>query len=89
MEGDAFIREAAPRYHDGGSAHRRDGTEVSLGLHPGAIVTANGRHYAFVRDISERKRVERERDEALGWMRVVLEQSPVGLILSHDPRATT
>jgi PAS domain S-box-containing protein len=46
----------------------------------------NGRHYAFVRDISERKRAECERDEALGWMRAVLEQSPVGLIVSHDPR---
>jgi PAS domain S-box-containing protein len=43
----------------------------------------NGRHYAFVRDVSERKRAERERDEALGWLRAVLDQSPVGLALVH------
>jgi PAS domain S-box-containing protein len=38
-----------------------------------------------VRDISERKRAEREREESLRWMHAVLEQSPVGLILLHGP----
>jgi PAS domain S-box-containing protein len=45
----------------------------------------DGRQVAFVRDISERKRAEREREESLRWMHAVLEQTPVGLILLHGP----
>jgi PAS domain S-box-containing protein len=45
----------------------------------------DGRQVAFVRDISERKRAEREREESLRWMHAVLEQSPVGLVLLHGP----
>src|SRR5258708_15767543 len=49
--------------------------------------TAGRRSLGLVRDITERKRAERERDESLRWMRAVLEQSPVGLILVHGPGA--
>jgi PAS domain S-box-containing protein len=44
------------------------------------------RSLAFIRDITERKRVERERDESLRWMHAVVEQSPIGLALVHGPR---
>jgi PAS domain S-box-containing protein len=46
----------------------------------------NGRHYAFLRDISERNRAERERDESLRWRRAALEQAPISMILLHGPR---
>ena len=36
-------------------------------------------------DITDRIRAEREREESLRWLRAVLEQSPVGLILVHGP----
>jgi PAS domain S-box-containing protein len=36
-------------------------------------------------DITDRIRAEREREESLRWLRAVLEQSPVGMILVHGP----
>jgi PAS domain S-box-containing protein len=83
-----FARErprAAGRIHVGEwRVKRKDGTfvpvETSLKKLP------DGRSLGFVRDITERKRIERERDESLGWVRAVLEQSPVGLVRLHGPR---
>jgi PAS domain S-box-containing protein len=67
-----------------GLLRRKDGTfvwiEVSRRLLP------DGRGHMFVRDISARKDVERERDESLRWMRAVQEQAPFGLLLVHDPQ---
>jgi PAS domain-containing protein len=51
-----------------------------------AKILPDRRSLAFVRDITERKRAERERDEALHRMRAVVEQSPVGLILALGPQ---
>jgi PAS domain S-box-containing protein len=66
------------------TVRRKDGlvfaVEVSARLRPDG-----GGFLAFFRDVSPRKRVEREREESLRWMRAVLEQSPVGLILVHGP----
>jgi PAS domain S-box-containing protein len=36
-------------------------------------------------DITDRIRAEREREESLRWLRAVLEQSPVGMVLVHGP----
>jgi PAS domain S-box-containing protein len=58
---------------------RRDGT--LLAVQASTRVLADGRWLMFIRDVSERTRVERERDESLRFMRSVLEQSPVGLAL--------
>lgn len=62
-------------------AIRKDGTSVPIEVSSKFLL--DGRQVAFVRDISERKRAEREREESLQWMHAVLEQSPVGLILLH------
>ncbi len=51
-----------------------------------AKLFSDGRVYAFVRDITQRRRAEQERDETLRWVHAVLEQSPVGLALVHGPR---
>jgi PAS domain S-box-containing protein len=61
----------------------KDGTTIPIEV--SAKFLLDGRQVAFVRDISERKRAEREREESLRWMHAVLEQSPVGLILLHGP----
>ena len=63
---------------------RRDGTLVPI--EASVKVLPDGRSLAFIRDITERKRAELEREESLQWRRAVLEQSPVGLILVHGPR---
>jgi PAS domain S-box-containing protein len=65
-------------------ASRKDGRNVSTETSTKFLL--DGRQVAFVRDISERKRAEREREESLRWMHAVLEQSPVGLILLHGPK---
>jgi PAS domain S-box-containing protein len=63
---------------------RKDGTLIPVEVR--LKFFQDGRVYAFVRDISERRRAQRERDETLCWMRAVLDQSPVGLALMHGPR---
>jgi PAS domain S-box-containing protein len=63
---------------------RKDGTWLQV--EGRAKLRPDGRWHAFVRDISARKRAERECDESLRWMRAVHEQAPVGLILVQDPR---
>ena len=63
---------------------RRDGTIVPV--EASTKILPDRRSLAFIRDITERKRAERERDEALRWTRAVFEQSPVGLALVHGPR---
>jgi PAS domain S-box-containing protein len=65
-------------------AKRRDGALVPI--EASTKVLPDGRFLAFLRDITERKRAERERDESLRWLRAVLEQSPIGLALVHGPR---
>jgi PAS domain S-box-containing protein len=64
---------------------RKDG--AWLPVEATASLRSDGRWHAFVRDVSARKRAESERDESLRWVRAVLEQSPVGLVLVHGPRA--
>ena len=64
-------------------ASRKDGGNISIEVSTKFLL--DGRQVAFVRDISGRKRAEREREESLRWMHAVLEQSPVGLILLHGP----
>lgn len=63
------------------TAIRKDGKRTPIEVSTKFLL--DGRQVAFVRDISERKRAEREREESLRWMHAVLEQSPVGLILVH------
>ena len=62
---------------------RPDRTERVV-LQQGESTNEGGRPVQLVGtclDITNRKRAEREREESLRWMRAVLEQSPVGLIL--------
>jgi PAS domain S-box-containing protein len=66
------------------NARRKDRTIVPVEVSTKFLL--DGRQVAFVRDISERKRAEREHEESLRWVRAVLEQSPVGLILVRDPQ---
>jgi PAS domain S-box-containing protein len=63
---------------------RQDGTLVSIEVSIKAL--PDGRKIGFIRDVTERKRAERERDESLRWMRAVLDQSPVGLVLLQGPQ---
>jgi PAS domain S-box-containing protein len=63
---------------------RRDATLVPVESSP--KVLPDGRTMSFIRDISERKRAEREREELVSWLSEVLEQCPVALALLHGPR---
>jgi PAS domain S-box-containing protein len=63
---------------------RCDGTFVPV--EASVTILPDGRSVGFVRDITQRKRTERERDESLRWARAVLEQSPVGLALVRGAR---
>jgi PAS domain S-box-containing protein len=62
---------------------RKDGTLISVEVSTKFL--PDGRQVAFVRDISEQKRAAREREESLRWVKAVLDQSPVGLLLVHGP----
>lgn len=64
---------------------RKDGTFVAVEASIKRL--PDGRSLTFVHDITERKRVERERDESNRWMRAVLEQSPIGMVRVHGPSA--
>jgi len=66
-------------------ASRKDGTSIPTEVSTKFLL--DGRQVAFVRDISGRKRAEREREESLRWTHAVLEQSPVGLVLCLGPGA--
>ena len=66
---------------------RPDATERSV-LSQGVIYLEAGtavRVVGTVLDITDRKRAERGRDESLQWLRAVLAQSPVGMMLVHGP----
>jgi PAS domain S-box-containing protein len=63
---------------------RKDGT--LLPIEASTNILPDGRRLSLVRNITERRRDERERDDSLPWTRAVLEQSPVGLALVHGPR---
>jgi PAS domain S-box-containing protein len=67
-----------------GHVLRRDGSLVTIEVSVKNL--ADGRSVGFLRDITERKRIEQECDESLRWVRAVLEQSPVGLALMHGSR---
>jgi PAS domain S-box-containing protein len=47
-------------------------------------ILPDGRWQAFVRDITDRKRMEQERENALQWLWTVVEQCPVGITLVMD-----
>jgi PAS domain S-box-containing protein len=67
-----------------GRLRRKDGVFISIEVSSKFLL--DGREVAFVRDVSDRKRAEREREESLRWRRAVFEQSPVGLVLCHGLR---
>jgi PAS domain S-box-containing protein len=69
------------RVREEGRLRRKDGVFISIEVSSKFLL--DGREVAFVRDISDRKRAEREREESLRWTRAVFEQSPVGLALCH------
>jgi PAS domain S-box-containing protein len=62
---------------------RKDGEIVAVEVR--SKFMPDGREVAFVRNIDERKRAERAREESLRWMHAVHEQSPVALVLAHGP----
>ncbi len=47
-------------------------------------ILPDGRWQAFVRDITDRKRMEHERENSLKWLWTVIEQCPVGITLVMD-----
>ena len=64
---------------------RADGSERVV-LHQGEPVLAGGRVVRMVGtllDITERKRAEFEREQTLQWLRAVLDQIPVAVLLVH------
>ena len=66
---------------------RPDGAERVV-LHQGEVTVkdgAPGRMVGTCLDVTELKRAEREHEEALRWLRTVLEQAAVGIILIHPP----
>jgi PAS domain S-box-containing protein len=69
------------RVREEGRLRRKDGVFISIEVSSKFLL--DGREVAFVRDVSDRKRAEREREESLRWTRAVFEQSPVGLALCH------
>ncbi len=58
---------------------RKDGSRVLVEV--SAKILPDGRWQAFFRDISDRKRVERERELVLRQLRAVLDQCPVGIAM--------
>jgi PAS domain S-box-containing protein len=72
------------RVREEGKLRRKDGVFISIEVSSKFLL--DGREVAFVRDVSDRKRAEREREESLRWTRAVFEQSPVGLVLCHGAR---
>ena len=67
---------------------RTDGSEGVV-LHQGEPVFEDGRVVRMVGtylDITERKRAERDREETLRWLRAVLDQIPVAVLLVHGAR---
>jgi len=72
------------RVREEGRLRRKDGVFISIEVSSKFLL--DGREVAFVRDVSDRKRAEREREESLRWTRAVFEQSPVGLVLCHGHR---
>jgi PAS domain S-box-containing protein len=68
---------------------RSEWTWVRRGGEPLAVevsskILPDGRWQAFVRDTTERKRTEHERESALQWLWTVIEQCPVGITLVMD-----
>ena len=66
---------------------RPDGSERNV-LSQGEITVEAGRAVRVVGtvlDITDRKQAERGRDESLHWLRAVLAQTPVGMMLVHGP----
>jgi PAS domain S-box-containing protein len=47
-------------------------------------ILPDGRWQAFARDVTDRKRMEHERESALQWLWTVIEQCPVGITLVMD-----
>jgi PAS domain S-box-containing protein len=82
-EGERIVREVPGvpgRVHVGEwRVKRKDGTLLTV--EASTKVLPDRRRLMFFRDVTERRRAERERDEALRFMRSVLEQCPVGLAL--------
>jgi PAS domain S-box-containing protein len=67
---------------------RPSGEERTVLQQGEVLLDADGRREGLVGtvlDITERKRVEREREDSLRWLGAVLDQSPVGLMLFHGP----
>ena len=60
----------------------------SMPVEVSSKILPDGRWQAFVRDITERKRVELERESALKWLWTVVEQCPVGITLVMDRAGT-
>ena len=66
-----------------GQLRRKDGTLLSA--EGRGKMLDESRWLAFVRDISYRKRAEREREESLAWLHCILEQCPAAMIFLHGP----
>jgi PAS domain S-box-containing protein len=60
----------------------------SMPVEVSSKILPDGRWQASVRDITERRRVELERESALQWLWTVVEQCPVGITLVMDRAGT-
>lgn len=88
-----FLREVQRAFGENGSfvietrAAGIDGNERIV-LHQGEVIIEGGVPARFIGtclDITDRKRAEREHQESLRWLRALLDQAAVGMLLVHGP----
>lgn len=84
-----LLRGEIPRYQLAKRYLRKDGAVVDAMLSVSLVRDREGRPVhmiAQVEDVTERKRVEREREELTQRLRAVLDQAPVGILMIDGRR---
>ncbi len=86
-EASSFVRDfpLLPGRIHVGEWHVRRSDATLVPVEASIKVLHDGRTMSFIRDISERKRAEGEREELVARLRAVFEQCPVGLALFPGP----
>jgi PAS domain S-box-containing protein len=83
LPGDLEVMRAGGTAMREGQLRRKDGS--LLPTEGRGKMLDESRWLAFVRDISYRKRAERQREESLAWLRCILDQCPAAMIFLHGP----
>lgn len=85
LEGDIDRYQLEKRYV------RKDGSIVEAALSGSIVRDRSGSPIHFIaqiEDVTERKRAAEALAAEQRWLRTVIERSPVGIVLSHDPKGT-